>query len=137
MNAWLGILIVLFLILLVFGSLFYWRFCLQKTDDTWKQTVRTKLIELENSNKSLVEKLLGLDKLLEYTYQKKFNLPKTSLGAILKQKSKILTRGELNTIWSAHKLRNHIAHNIHFTPNNSELTQANISLSSIIKKTLI
>jgi hypothetical protein len=140
MNNTFLTLIIIFLVLiisLVFGGLVYWRFFLQKADDSWKQTVRTKLIELENSNKSLVEKLLGLDKLLEYSYQKKFNLSKSSLGAILKQKSKILSRSELNIIWSAHKLRNHIAHNIHFTPNNNELESACRNLSTIIKKSLV
>ena len=128
---------VIVFLFVIFGGLIYWKFFYRKTDNAWKETVRIKLFELESSNKSMVEKLLGLDKLLEYSYQNKFGLFKTSLGAILKQKQKVISRGDLNIIWSAHKLRNHIAHNIHFTPNERELTQAINSLSVVIKKLLV
>ena len=87
----------------------------------WKTKVRQKLsgINISDSKSALLE----LDKLLEYTLQNKFN-SRDSLGSILKSKANKFDKTDLNEIWTAHKLRNSLAHNIDFQASRSELDSA-------------
>ena len=91
----------------------------KKNDDTWKRTVRGKLMDLQNSqNMNQESKLMQLDKLFEYCLQKVFH-NNLSLGAMLKSKSSKFTKSELDDIWLAHKTRNRIAHDINYNANNN------------------
>jgi hypothetical protein len=84
-----------------------------------KNTIRKKALEIEQSTQSLDQKLIQADKLLEFALKSRCN-DSQSIGVLLKKHSNIFARHELNEIWSAHKLRNQLAHDIHFSASNQE-----------------
>jgi hypothetical protein len=91
---------------------------LRPKDDKWKMTVQAKLAEIQNNPKlNLENKILHLDKLLEYCLQNHFDMYGSNMGKILRKKANQFTKTELDNIWFAHKIRNQLAHDIHFSGN--------------------
>ena len=86
---------------------------------------------------SLDPKMLVLeyDKLLGAVLQEKYN-SRENLGQILKIKAKNFDAPSLNQVWSAHKLRNRIAHEMNFQPNNQEVSQAVYGFKRFISRVL-
>ncbi len=64
--------------------------------------------------------ILEADKLLDFVLGKQGYTG--SLGEKLKLASKLFS--DLNAVWAAHKLRNRLAHELDFQPNNTEITAA-------------
>jgi hypothetical protein len=87
----------------------------------WKNKVRQKLSSINSSDPKSA--LIELDKLLEFALQNKFNL-KDSIGNILKSKANQFNKPDLNDIWTAHKIRNNLAHNIDYQASSGELNLA-------------
>lgn len=130
-NIWLllafffGIFLIAFLLLNVFGR--------KNQDISWKKTVRSKLEDLESQKLDLSTQVMQLDKILEFALQSKFN-KKDTFGNLLKTHKKKFNKEDLNEIWQAHKIRNKIAHDINFVPNQHELRQAVETLKIQSKK---
>lgn len=110
--------LIIIVALAIIAFLIYRKFFAQ-SDDSWKGEVRAKLQQI-HSNKDLnsESKLMQLDKLFEHCLQKEFR-NNFSLGVNLKNKSSKFQKTDLDKIWSAHKIRNRIAHDINFNAGNS------------------
>ncbi len=103
------------------------------TDTSWKQIVRSKISGLDNSSIGLESKIIQADKLLEFTLKKHFNNDQ-NLGVLLKKYPNAFEKHELNDIWQAHKLRNGLAHDIHFAASNQDKQTAANTLIRFCKK---
>lgn len=101
---------------------------------TWKNILKQQLQLLPKDKMSKSQILIELDKLLEYGLQNTFFV-RNSLGSILKQNGhQIYTKTELNQVWFAHKVRNKIAHEVAFLPDDSDLDRSIKILEKAIKK---
>jgi hypothetical protein len=103
----------------------------KKVEPAWKPKVRLKLSQINSKTSDLKLKLLELDKLLEFTLQNHFYIQEP-IGNILKQKASYIDRHDLNKIWTAHKLRNQLAHNIDFTASYNDLQNSTLDLTKYI-----
>ena len=95
----------------------------KKKDLIWKNKVKVKLQNLQNSPTDLTGKIIQLDKLLEYALQNRFQ-NKTNLGKLLQKNFKKFTKQELNNLWKAHKIRNSLVHDIDANFNQTQLLEA-------------
>jgi len=128
------IVVVLGIILLLLLG-YYLLFIRKKSPPAWKKKLLAKyrLITAQELNQKLL--LMELDKLLEFAFQNRFG-DKQTLGKLLKEQKRRFTREELNQIWSAHKLRNKLVHDIDYSPIPSEINYAVIVLKKFIKEEL-
>jgi hypothetical protein len=117
-------------ILLVIG--YYFLFLRKQESPAWKKEIEKKL--RETNSKTMDKKLLliELDKLLELALKKRFN-EKKSLGEILKAHKEKFLKDALDDIWSAHKLRNKLVHDVDIDPKPSEINGSIIILKRAIK----
>jgi hypothetical protein len=108
-------------------------FLSKKTQPVWKSKVRLKLSQINSKSSDLRLRLLELDKLLEFTLQNHFYIQEP-IGNILKQKANYIDKRDLNKIWTAHKLRNQLAHDIDFTASYNDLQNSTIDLNKYINQ---
>jgi hypothetical protein len=100
----------------------------------WKIKAVKKL-NLVEQNKNLDQKykLLELDKIMEYILQSKYSST-MSFGDLMKEYGDEFSNTARNQIWSAHKIRNKIVHDIHYNPNRKEIAESVKNYIKIIQK---
>jgi hypothetical protein len=119
--------IIIFLLVIFFDSL------KKSSKPEWMEISKKKLNEILKSKSEIKYQIIELDKLLEYILKESFNLEKP-FGEILKEKRSTFEKIELNNIWTAHKLRNKLVHDISFNGSKSEYSEAKNILIKTIKK---
>jgi hypothetical protein len=122
--------LVIFIIValgLLLLAIYWFLFARRKQVPMWKLKLQRKLQELKTQDLDKRLELIEYDKLLEYGWQQRIRR-KESLGAILKAEYKRFRRDELNAIWTAHKLRNKLVHDLDYKPEHSELNKSIIIL---------
>lgn len=135
LNGDLSALVFLGLIMLgVILAGYYFLFIRKPSTPAWKEKVSDKyrVLQVQEKNRDRKLVVIDADKLLEYALQQKYG-QKVSLGSLLKTKGKIFAKDALNDIWSAHKLRNKLVHDIEYEPSPNELNFAVIVLKKAIK----
>ncbi len=121
---------VLFFILL---AGYYLIFLKKAEEPKWKLSLAKKFKALKAQDLSKKMYLIELDKLLEFALKKKFR-ENNSLGNLLKEHGKSFSKDVLNEVWSAHKIRNKLVHDVDFEANPSELNHAIIVMKKVISK---
>lgn len=124
--------------IIVFGALLigFWALFLRGgKEPDWKGKVKLRLRDLKHQELPPKYQVMEYDKLLEYTLQLKYGEDQ-SLGSLLKSKAKRFNTRQLNEIWSAHKLRNKIAHDHDFEPTSTEINRALIIFKRTVQELL-
>ncbi|MCA9386128.1 hypothetical protein KC717_05770 [Candidatus Dojkabacteria bacterium] len=103
----------------------------------WHKDVEKKLIQISTLQKqegaaSKITALLEYDKLLDFVLKAK-GIKGMTMGERLKGAQKFFDNQLYNDIWSAHKIRNKVAHEMNYQPSEKELSIASSSLRKAIK----
>lgn len=99
----------------------------------WQTDLIERLDAISRSSNDSRLKLIELDKLAAYALQQKFNQPQQSLGQILKTYRSRFSKQQLDQIWSAHKLRNKMVHEVDFKPQENQLRQQLKNITSFLE----
>lgn len=120
-------------------TLLYFLFITSKSQPkAWKKKTKNNLAELDKRfemgdlmhMKSVV---IDADKLLDYVMKSR-GVKGETMGERLKKVDKYFDKNKYNQIWSAHKMRNQLVHEVDFTVMESELKESYSTLKSAIYK---
>jgi hypothetical protein len=126
------LLIAIFIIALITSS------AGSKSTPEWKKKVQNQIYNIEkalqlNNYLSLKNSLIEADKLLDFVLkQKKVN--GETLGERLKNSQNLYSRDDYNNIWTAHKLRNELVHEIDSKISDNHIKNQTNNLLKSIKK---
>lgn len=134
-NYTLITIISLLSIFFIFSALYLFS---KKAKTKWRQTVITKLAQLDQLEKSndifqLKSAIIEADKLLDYAFKSK-RVKGQTMGERLKNAKNLYEWNDYQNIWEGHKLRNKISHEIDFNPSIGELREKYAYLRKAIKK---
>lgn len=107
-------------------------------NEEWKINARKELnriIRDQKESNNLEQTLIKSDKLLDFCL-KNSKVRGNTLGERLKFSKKHFSNSQYNNIWTAHKLRNKLVHEIGFSVSKSELNKCIEYLKSGIKTLL-
>lgn len=134
------IVIGLLIILVLFGLIHIVHILEKSGTSNWEPTVQKKLSSLNtryndsdiHTMKSLV---MEADALLDFCFKKK-HLQGTTMGGRLKKAETLYKKSFYHEIWTAHKVRNVLAHEIDAEVSISKLVSSYITLTKAIKHLL-
>lgn len=111
-----------------------------KSQPQWKTILKSNVYKAEANSKSsnyaeVKDSLVELDKLLDYLLQSK-RVSGNTLGERLKNAKNMFSKSDYNTLWSAHKLRNSLVHEVGNSINMSTIKSNSSAMAAIIKKSI-
>lgn len=131
------ILIVIIIVAVILGGIFLiMLFAPESKGEKWKLQAKTNLnrirgLTTSNDEIKLRSAVIEADKLLDFVLKSK-RVKGSTLGERLKNSKKMFKTSAYNRVWEVHKLRNRIAHEMDFHPNENYLkASANSLLSEI------
>lgn len=107
-------------------------------NEPWRREIKDKLKELtilSNNDDEIFIKtaIMEADKLLEFVLQR-YNVPGETLGEKLNNSQKYFSRPEnMERAWNGHKVRNSLAHDLGFRPNEDQLRLAFADIAAAIR----
>lgn len=126
------LLIAIFIIALIASS------AGSKSTPEWKKKVQNQIYNIEkglqlNNHLSLKNSLIEADKLLDFTLKQK-KVKGETLGERLKSAKSLFSKDDYNNIWTAHKLRNELVHEIDSKISDNHIKNQTYNLLKSIKK---
>lgn len=111
-----------------------------KSQPQWKSILKTNVYKAEANSKSsnyaeVKDSLVELDKLLDFMLQSK-RVSGSTLGERLKNAKNLFSKSDYNTLWSAHKLRNSLVHEVGNSISISTIKSNSSAMAAIIKKSI-
>lgn len=79
------------------------------------------------------EAIMNADMLLDKALRLK-NLPGVTLGERLKNADQVIPKDTLDTAWRAHKVRNRLAHELHYEPTEVEAKQVMADFKRVLRE---
>lgn len=106
----------------------------------WKKVAKSNIYKAESKLSSsnyyeVKDSLVELDKLLDYVLKSK-RVKGETLGERLKNASSMFSKNDYNALWSAHKLRNQMVHEVEHNININMIKNNSRAVASILKKTI-
>jgi len=106
----------------------------------WKKVAKSNIYKAESKLSSsnyyeVKDSLVELDKLLDYVLKSK-RVKGETLGERLKNASSMFNKNDYNALWSAHKLRNQMVHEVEHNININMIKNNSRVVASILKKTI-
>lgn len=110
----------------------------KSTNTGWKKKAMLKLDELivlsNNDEPAFIKTaIMEVDKLLDFILQQ-YKIPGTTLGERLKVSEKYFQkRDNFEKAWQGHKVRNSLAHDLHYKADNFQLRRAFADIASAVR----
>ena len=106
----------------------------------WKKIAKSNIYKAESKLNSsnyyeVKDSLVELDKLLDYILKNK-RVSGGTLGERLKNANSMFSKNDYNALWSAHKLRNQVVHEVEHNVNINTIKNNSKVMSSILKKSI-
>lgn len=129
-----AVLLIIVLVVLI-GMLYNMYYNLRRQDTKWKAITSSKLNAIQtNSRLNLENKIVALDKLLEYTLQHYFGNYGDKISEILKKQSKSFSDVELDGIWLSRKIVTQLTGPVQYGGNSINLENTVNIYTKYIKK---
>lgn len=111
-----------------------------KSTPEWKTIAKSNIYKAEsklNSNNyyEVKDSLVELDKLLDYCLKNK-RVKGETLGERLKNAKSLFSKSDYNSLWSAHKLRNQLVHEVEHKASINLIKSQSKAVASILRKTI-
>jgi len=106
----------------------------------WKSVLKSNVYKAESNSKSnnyaeVKDSLVELDKLLDYLLQSK-RVKGGTLGERLKNAKSMFNKNDYNALWSGHKLRNSLVHEVGNNVSINTIKSHSNTVAAIIKKSI-
>lgn len=135
-----SIIVVIVIVLLVIALIAVISSSGTKSQPQWKSILKSNVYKAETNSRSnnyaeVKDSLVELDKLLDYLLQSR-RVSGNTLGERLKNSKNMFSKSDYNTLWSAHKLRNSLVHEVGNNININIIKSNSNAMAAIIKKNI-